>query len=552
MSRRCEICETTFEISDAEAQLCTKFEIPLPRLCPEERLRHRLVFRNEFTLYRRKCSLTGQDILSNFDEDTAFPVYNNDVWWSDSWDVFQCGREFDFSKTFLENFRPVYEAVPRPALGVIRSTMENSDYCNQAGHLKDCYLIVNADYSERCLYGKGVNRCFDCLDCFKTYDCEACYQCCNCNNCTFSTYLFDCHSSNECHFSYNLIGCEHCFGCVNLRNQRFCLFNEQLSQAEYESTVQRLRHECVADEVLAQVNALRTTLPVKWMQERNTENCSGDYLVNCKDCEGCYDSEDLERCVHCSDIKRGSGVSFGNYEVSYYGVSVFDSCHSITIGDSANRVFFSQDIYGGNDIFYSILCNTASHDLFGCVGMKKQRYCILNKQYDQVSYNNLRAKIIAHMKETGEWGDFFPAELAPFAYNESVAIEYFPLTRERALELGYRWKEPKASEYQPGTFKPAPLPGELGDSILSELLSCETTGRNYRIQPTELEFYRKLQLPVPALCPQERHRRRMLTRNPRMLFGRRCARSGVPILTAVSPDRTEPVLCREEYEKLFR
>ena len=37
------------------------------------------------------------------------------------------------------------------------------------------------------------------------------------------------------------------------------------------------------------------------------------------------------------------------------------------------------------------------------------------------------------MIQDGEWGEFFPSTLSPFGYNETVAQEYFPLTREEVL-----------------------------------------------------------------------------------------------------------------------
>ncbi|HRI36281.1 MAG TPA: hypothetical protein PK765_04380 [bacterium] len=65
--------------------------------------------------------------------------------------------------------------------------------------------------------------------------------------------------------------------------------------------------------------------------------------------------------------------------------------------------------------------------------MNDKSYCILNKQYTEEEYNTLVPKIIAHMRETGEWGEFFSPNLSPFGYNETVAMEYFPLTKEQAL-----------------------------------------------------------------------------------------------------------------------
>ena len=41
------------------------------------------------------------------------------------------------------------------------------------------------------------------------------------------------------------------------------------------------------------------------------------------------------------------------------------------------------------------------------------------------------------MISTGEWGEFFPSSLSPFGYNETVAQEYFPLTREEVLESSF-------------------------------------------------------------------------------------------------------------------
>lgn len=32
------------------------------------------------------------------------------------------------------------------------------------------------------------------------------------------------------------------------------------------------------------------------------------------------------------------------------------------------------------------------------------------------------------MRTTGEWGEFFPSELSPFGYDETVALEYFLMT----------------------------------------------------------------------------------------------------------------------------
>ena len=58
-----------------------KYLIPTPTLCPEERMRRRLAWRNERKLYRRKCDATQKDIISVYSPDKDAVVYNQDVRW---------------------------------------------------------------------------------------------------------------------------------------------------------------------------------------------------------------------------------------------------------------------------------------------------------------------------------------------------------------------------------------------------------------------------------------------------------------------------------------
>ncbi len=58
-----------------------KYLIPSPTLCPDERQRRRLTFRNERKLYHRKCDKTGNQIVSIYSPDKPYIVYDQKVWW---------------------------------------------------------------------------------------------------------------------------------------------------------------------------------------------------------------------------------------------------------------------------------------------------------------------------------------------------------------------------------------------------------------------------------------------------------------------------------------
>lgn len=52
----CEITGIDFELDDLERGLQHKLGVPAPQMLPALRLRHRLTFRNERTLYKRDSS----------------------------------------------------------------------------------------------------------------------------------------------------------------------------------------------------------------------------------------------------------------------------------------------------------------------------------------------------------------------------------------------------------------------------------------------------------------------------------------------------------------
>src|SRR3989344_828807 len=103
-TKNCQNCKQKFVIEPDDFAFYEKIKVPPPTWCPECRLQRRLAFRNERALYRRKCDLTGESVVSLYPEGTPFPVYSQKAWWGDSWDALGYGRDYDFSKSFFEQF----------------------------------------------------------------------------------------------------------------------------------------------------------------------------------------------------------------------------------------------------------------------------------------------------------------------------------------------------------------------------------------------------------------------------------------------------------------
>lgn len=88
------------------------------------------------------------------------------------------------------------------------------------------------------------------------------------------------------------------------------------------------------------------------------------------------------------------------------------------------------------------------------------------------------------------------------------------------------------------------------DAILAGTILCEVTGKPFKIIKQELVFYIEQQFPIPIRHPNQRHRDRLVLRNPRTLFERNCSECGKEILTTYAPERPEKVVCEACYRKL--
>jgi hypothetical protein len=203
--------------------------------------------------------------------------------------------------------------------------------------------------------------------------------------------------------------------------------------------------------------------------------------------------------------------------------------------------------YGDNN-FYSDNLGNCSY-CFGCVGLKRKEYCILNKQYSREEYELLVPRIIENMIKHNHYGEFFPIELAPFAYNETVAQEYFALNKEEAIGQGFKWKDEDVKEYRKQTTETPNHINDVSDELCSTTLVCVESGKNFKIIPMELKLYKQLQVPIPRKCSDERHRDRISLRNPRHLYRRECDKCGKIIETTYSKTRLESIYCESCYLK---
>ncbi len=547
MNQACKQCSANFEITDDDLAFYEKVSpifngkkelIPPPTLCPQCRVQKRFIFRNERKLYHRKCDLTGKQLVSVYSPEKPYIVYEPTVWWSDAYDPLAYGRDFDFSRPFFEQFHELNLAVPKSAIQNANS--ENSEYTNYSSENKNSYMAVGSFGLEDCLYCYRSSQSSDLVDCYELTNSQLCYECSQSKNVYGCGHCQHCENCNDCFYCDNCTGCKDCFGCINLRNAQFQIYNTQYSEAEYRTKVTELKRTTA--NTTADIRSLHLSVPHRPSTLINCEECTGDQQFDCRHCEDCYvlkNAEDARYCAVAFGVKDSHDANFAdNIELHYNSTNLHNNYH----------VLFGVLNWYDKEIIYCM--NTFnSRNCFGCTGLKKQEYCVLNKQYTKEEYEELVPKIIEHMRSTGEWSEFFPMSISPFAYNEAVTQEYFPMSREDVLGKGWTWREESDQRNQylgPDYVIPNTIE-EVSDDITKQILRCEVTGNPYKIIPQELKFYRKMNIAIPKKCPDERHKERMALQNPWHLWQRECAKCRKPIETTYAPDRPEIVYCEECY-----
>lgn len=584
----CQQCKKDFSVTAEDTKFYQKINVPAPTFCPDCRLQRRLAWRNERSLYRRPCGLCGRDTIMVYRPGGPITGYCSPCWWSDKWDPLEQGREYDFSRPFFVQFRELMERMPFQNLFVNYQTLVNSEYNNMNHNLKNCYWLFNSDYDEDCMYGEEVESAKDCIDVTMIDHSELIYESVNCNKCSGVYYSVDCEGCHDVWFSKNLSNCSNCFGCVNLKNQQYQIFNKQFSKEAYEA---KLKEFCLDSYAAIQnlkqkVGEFQLNFPYKYMHSRSNIDVSGDYIYHSKNVHDSYIVNESENCRYCMwlIVKNNKDC----YDYTQFGENTQLIYESMSSGNNVNTLIATVGAITCRSLSYSVYCWNNSSDLFGCIGLRAKKYCILNKQYTKEAYEALVPKIIQHMNDMPysdkqgrvyRYGEFFPAELSYFAYNESSAYEYFPLAKDQATKEGYEWYEPEARNYHI-TIQSEDLPDSIsaaGDDVTTQTISCAHQGSctqqcttAFRILPAELTFYQTHHIPLPRLCPNCRHFERMRQRNPLKLFARACQCGDPGALarysntaahshqdapcpnkfeTTYSPDRKEIIYCEDCYLK---
>ena len=398
------------------------------------------------------------------------------------------------------------------------SLFKNIDMFNSCQYWNN----INSNFSESVLNGKNVYLTFAAIS-----DCEnVCYSISVKDNCSdvfnslmiqpnsqdiyfatnvsssykvfYSRYI---QNSNNIWFSTNLIGCQECIDCDNLENVSYHINNKQYPQEEY-----FIKKEEILSDKYSFLDKY-TSLKI-WGNNIGCGNIrKGDALFNC------FDISDAK---HSFNVKWGKNLIFTGWV--QWVEDAYDICgggsptsHDIygVAGVSGDHVYCSSHIIGSN-IFYSFYLENCSFCI-GCVWLKNKQYCILNKQYTKEQWEILADKIFTQMESDWILWDFFPGNINPYYFNDTIAEMLWDFTKEEVESKWYMWRDEEIkvdipewvdiisteelNDYQ--WYSPS---GEwrINPEILKKVIKDDKWDY-YKVVQMEYDFLMKHSLPLPRL-----------------------------------------------------
>ena len=493
--RICEHCGGEFSITEGELNMYKKVEIELPTICFFCRVKLHLSFWMFGKFRKGKSDLSGESLITILPENSRYPIYKLSEWHSDKWDAMDYGQNYDENKSFFEQLQTLQEKVSHPHQGGIKNT--GCDWCDDVWNCKNSYLSRSMVECEDLYYSYRNIKVKNSIDVVVCFESERCFDSVNCYH---SYKVFYSRNSRDCVDSYFLLdcrNCQNCFMCWNLRGKSYYIENVQYTKEVYEQKIKEFnlgsyksirKYKKYFDEISKKEAVHKENFNLK------IYNSNGDYLLDCKDCNNCNtisESEDCYNCVRNGWLKSSIDVS-GSMHLELSGNC---SCCQPN-GYALKYCNWSTSRYSE----YLDIC-IECENCFGCVGLKKKKYCILNKQYVKEEYEKLRAQIISDMKKRGEYGKFLPYAMSAGPFNFSNAFLYFPETKkEDILKLGGYWED--TSENNIEGIKTSELPDNIEDvseTIITKALICPETGWRFNIAQNELNFYKQNNIPLPRL-----------------------------------------------------
>src|SRR3989344_2228204 len=204
----------------------------------------------------------------------------------------------------------------QPKLPVAVSSSENCDLCNEVYNSRNLSYCFDTYDTADSFYLFDSLQCANCGDCDYAVESELCYESVDpykAFNCDFIDYCANIRDSAYCSSCSNS---DNLFGCVNLKNKSFCIFNRQLTEEEYKEQIKKYK-PLSSDKILVLVDEVKKRFPLTQTIGSDNDNTNyGNYIHFNKNCYLCFDAAYDEDCGYLYDSFKCKNA----YDLAYVAI----------------------------------------------------------------------------------------------------------------------------------------------------------------------------------------------------------------------------------------
>ena len=544
--RECKYCWEDFPLYDLELKNLKKHWFKETEQCGFCNFRMQWSYFNDKNLYQRKDDFSWESLISIHHPDMPWKVMEvkkymkkmSDDYWLEYW--------IEISENPIEDYKKLHKIFPRPSR-LVYPGVENSEYSSHIWWWKNLYLTYCAFIDVEDIY-YSLRVIWKCQDVYNSYNVVD-----SCSNIYSSGVI---SKSYDIFYSYNVVwsrniwfwkdinNSQECMFCCNQVNTKYKIFNTQYTKNEYEKIktdiLERIKDPKQFDFLQKKyADFLENNYISEWININRCEKVIWEATFDSKNTVGSFSCNAMEDCVnvwngwdnaedHNKNIINSTefGTDCENIIWSYsFWCWVYNTFFSSTIQTNSKNIYYSDDMESCEECMFS-------------KWLKKKKYCILNTQYEKEEYFELKEEIITNLQERWLWWESIAWELWDFAYNDSMAYDYFkihkiihPDGREEIInkntngivtimsdesisdaildlwgkeKIKIKWrtknKEVNIPEWMNSIdAKDLPDIDNVDANILEQAIICEESGRPYRIVKRELEFLKKKWLPLPRI-----------------------------------------------------
>jgi len=493
--RTCSITGRQWQLTERELEILRQYNVPPSTVDPEVRKDILNGFNTGLAIFWKKHMRTGEPIIAAIPPDSPIPVVTEEEWMTED---YSHDQEININKSVIDQLWGLVTAIPtKPTRNV---DCQDSIVGGSVG-ARNSYIGGAALKTNRCYYLYALLEGEDCIDISNSERCQRCYNVNAGFDLADCMFAFFCRDSLNCNFIFDCWGCENCFGATNKRHKKYLWFNEQLTEEEWKK---RRAEVDLSDR--SQVEKYKARFYELWKSEGiwpsefswgNTDSY-GDQVFDCVRCPDAYWETKSTDCY-----QSRFGVNKGESAFTS-GEGWTENCYQSTGGVYSQNDRFTVSCFKCNGLEYCHNCQDCEY-CFACVGLKRKKFCIYNKQYEEDEYWELVDELKCKMVDDGEYGEFFPAKFSQSGFQNSVGQLFYGYSDQElksygALKFDHKLGQvlaPKPEEADVVSINNIPDSPGAADDLVGKHIHDPELDRNFTIYPAELEMYKSKKWPLP-------------------------------------------------------